>query len=395
MKLRMLFLTVCILHSLFTECSTPTITEEVILTGADQADEYLHLLKDKRVGLVANHTAIKGDLHLLDFLVDRQIDVVKVFAPEHGFRGEGGIGEKVRDEYVDEKTGVNIISIWGKNNKPSQEQLKGIDMLVFDIQDVGCRFYTYLSTLFLVMEASAENGVPLLVLDRPNPNGDYVAGPILEPAFKSFVGIVPVPIVHGCTLGEMARMINGEKWTNAPVECQLTVIKVKNYTHKTEYKLPVPPSPNLPNHQSVRLYPSVCLFEATTLSYGRGTPFPFQVIGDTLPVPGSFQWIPKDLPGISINPAHEGKTCYGLDLRHIDPVPPFTLRYFIDFYRKYPSEKQFLHSERWLNQLAGTDKLLKGIREGKTGEELMSSWNGEITEYKRIRKKYLLYPDFE
>lgn len=364
------------------------------LTGAEQSDEYLPLLEGKNAGLVVNHTAITGEKHLLDFLIDHKINVVKVFAPEHGFRGEASAGEKVADG-KDEKTGIEIVSLYGQNRKPSPNHLKNIDVMVFDVQDVGCRFYTYLSTLYLVIEACAENGIPLIVLDRPNPNGDYVAGPLLEPGFTSFVGMVPVPVVHGCTLGEMALMINGEKWHKAPQSCSIRVVKVKNYTHLTPYDPPTPPSPNLPNYQSIRLYPSLCFFEATSVSVGRGTPYPFQVIGGTLPALGDFTFIPKDIPGFVNNPVNEGKTCYGTDLRTLNPVPPFTLRFFIETREKYQDEKSFLTSERWFNLLAGTDKLLKGIREGKSESELTRQWMQDIERYKSIRKKYLLYPDFE
>jgi uncharacterized protein YbbC (DUF1343 family) len=343
---------------------------------------------------VANNTAIKDTLHLLDFLIQEKINVVMVFAPEHGFRGDSSAGEIVSDG-KDKKTGVNVVSLYGKNRQPSTEQLKQLDVVVFDIQDVGCRFYTYLSTLFLVIEACAENRVPLIILDRPNPNGDYVAGPMLNPEFTSFVGMVQVPVVHGCTMGEMASMINGEKWTKSPNTCNLTVIKVKNYTHSTRYEPPVPPSPNLPNYQSVRLYPSLCFFEATSVSIGRGTDFPFQVIGGTIPELGSFQFTPRDIPGVADNPVNKGKTCYGQDLRNISPVPNFTLSYFLDFYKKYPSEKDFLTSEKWLDRLSGSDLLINGIREGKTEKQLVSSWLPELNQYKEIRRKYLLYPDFE
>jgi uncharacterized protein YbbC (DUF1343 family) len=364
------------------------------LPGAEQPGEYLPLLEGKKVGLVVNHTAMAGERHLLDLLIAKKVHVVKVFAPEHGFRGEASAGEKVSDG-KDEQTGVAIVSLYGENRKPSPSHLENIDVMVFDIQDVGCRFYTYLSTLCLVIEACAENGIPLIVLDRPNPNGDYVAGPVLEPAFTSFVGMVPVPVVHGCTMGEMAQMINGEKWHKAPGSCSLTVIKVKSYTHLTLYEPPVPPSPNLPNYLSVRLYPSLCFFEATSVSIGRGTPYPFQVIGGMLPSLGNFTFVPEDIPGYVNNPNNEGKTCYGTDLRTLDPVPAFTLRFFMETREKYPDEKTFLTSERWFNLLAGTNRLLKGIREGKSEAELTVLWKEETNRYLEIRRKYLLYPDFE
>ena len=379
---------------IFSGCRSQSGTGDQPLTGAEQPDRYLELLKGKRTGLVANHTAVKNDQHLLDFLLQEKINVVRVFAPEHGFRGEASAGEVVSDG-TDSLTGVNVVSLYGKNRKPSPEHMLDLDIMVYDIQDVGCRFYTYLSTLFLVMESCAENHIPLILLDRPNPNGDYVAGSMLEPGFSSFVGMVPVPVVHGCTMGEMASMINGEKWTKSQEPCDLTVIRVKNYTHATPYEPPVAPSPNLPNYRSVRLYPSLCFFEATSVSIGRGTGFPFQVIGGILPELGSFQFTPEDIPGVAVNPVNKGRVCYGVDLRELEHIPTFTLDYFLGFYHKYPEEKEFLTSERWLNLLSGSGSLITMIREGKSAEEIESSWIPELQKYKETRKKYLLYPDFE
>lgn len=363
-------------------------------TGAEQSNAYLNLLHGKRVGLTGNHTSMVGKVHLLDFLLKEKVNVTAVFAPEHGFRGEASAGETILDG-KDDKTGIAVYSLFGKNKKPSPEIMHNLDIMIYDIQDVGCRFYTYLSTLYYVIEACAENHVPLLLLDRPNPNGDYTAGPVLKPDFTSFVGIVPVPVVHGCTLGEMARIIIGEKWTKAAEPCQLTVIRVKNYTHATEYHPPIPPSPNLPNYQSIRLYPSLCFFEATFASIGRGTDFPFQVIGGTLPSLGKFEFTPEDRPGFASHPLNEGKTCYGVDLRNILPVPRFTLCYFMDFYHKYPQEKDFLTREKWINLLAGTDQVISMIRAGKTEKEIVASWQPDLDRYREIRKKYLLYPDSE
>lgn len=368
--------------------------DEIILPAASQPEEYLPLLKGRKVGLVVNHTARIGDVLLPDFLLRNGIKVERIFAPEHGFRGEASAGEKIADG-KDPETGIQVISLYGNVHKPTPEHLNGIDVMVFDIQDVGCRFYTFLSTLHLCIEACAENDIPLIVLDRPNPNGDYVAGPVLKPQFSSFVGIVPVPVVHGCTLGEMALMINGERWHKAPKKADLTVIRVKNYAHSDQYILPVAPSPNLPNHQAVRLYPSLCFFEATSVSIGRGTQFPFQVIGGLLPGLGDFRFTPVNIPGVAVNPINMNKECFGVDLRDIDPVPPFTLSYFLDFYKKYPSEKQFLTNERWLNLLAGTDALIRDIRAGKSETEMVDSWIPELEEYKQLRRRYLLYPDFE
>jgi len=364
-----------------------------IVTGADQPEKYLPLMKGKRLGLVVNHTSLKGTVHLADFLIAEKTNVQKIFAPEHGFRGDASAGEEIRDG-VDVKTGIQVISLYGKNRKPTSEHLKNIDLVVFDIQDVGCRFYTYISTLHLVMEACAENNVPLLVLDRPNPNGDYIAGPVLMPEFKSFVGIDPIPIVHGCTVGELAMMINGESWTDT-IPCKLNVIPVLNYTHQTKYELPVPPSPNLPNYLSVRLYPSLCFFEATTVSVGRGTDFPFQVLGGLQKNLGDFTFTPVDKPGIAVDPVNENRLCYGVDLRGLTEIPRFTLQFVLDFYKKYDVEKDFINREKWFHTLAGTNLLLGKIREGLGENEILRSFEGDVEKYKEIRKKYLLYPDFE
>jgi uncharacterized protein YbbC (DUF1343 family) len=365
-----------------------------LIVGGEQPGEYLPLLKDKKVGLVANHSALVFGQHLLDFLVSKDVRVEAVFAPEHGFRGEAAAGDSIADG-KDARTGVQIISIYGANKKPTPEQLKGIDILVFDIQDVGCRFYTYISTLHYIVEACAENNISLLILDRPNPNGDYVAGPILEPEFRSFVGMDPIPVVHGCTIGEMALMIDGEGWHSAGRHCLIKVVKVKGYKHTLKYSLPVPPSPNLPNDLSVRLYPSLCFFEATSVSIGRGTSFPFQVIGYPDKRFGDFRFTPRDISGVSIDPPQEGVECFGLDLRREESMPQFTLKYFLDFYKKFEKEADFLTRENWLDLLAGTHSLVLQIRAGKTEEEILESWNQGLEKYMAVRAKYLLYPDFE
>jgi len=365
-----------------------------IQTGAEQPDSYLPLLENKTVGLVVNHTSVAGEIHLVDFLLNENIKVAKIFAPEHGFRGDYSAGVKIEDG-VDKKTGVQVFSLYGKTKKPTAEHLDNLEVVVFDIQDVGCRFYTYISTLHLVIEACAENEIPLVVLDRPNPNGDYVAGPVLEPEFQSFVGMDPIPVVHGCTVGELAMMINGESWHNAGKKCNITVVPVKNYTHKTKYILPLKPSPNLPNYLSVRLYPSLCFFEATSVSVGRGTDFPFQVLGGTHPKFGDFSFTPRSIPNVSVNPLNKGKICYGVDLRKINNPPLFTFKYFLEFYEKFENEQDFLTREEWFNKLAGTASVIKQIREGMDENEIVKSWMPALEEYKQIRKKYLLYPDFE
>lgn len=364
------------------------------VAGAAQPEKYFSLLQGKKVGLVVNHTSMVGDVHLIDFLREKGVEVVKILAPEHGFRGTALEGEIVEDG-VDRKTGLPVISLYNENRKPTPAHLSDIDVVVFDIQDVGARFYTYISTMHLVMEACAENGKSLIVFDRPNPNGDYVDGPVLEPQFRSFVGMHPIPVVHGLTVGELAKMINGEKWLDGGRTCELTVIPVMNYTHNTRYSLPVAPSPNLPNDLSVRLYPSLCFFEATSISIGRGTEFPFQVAGGLKPELGDFKFIPRSSPDSPIKPLNDGSVCYGVDFRNLDTIPTFTLKFFLDFYRQYSSEKDFLTRENWLNSLAGTQKLISQIRQGMREEEIRESWQDDLTNYKRMRKKYLLYPDFE
>lgn len=365
-----------------------------IVTGAEQSEKYLPFIQNKRIGLVVNHTSMVKEVHLVDFLLTKKIQVNAIFAPEHGFRGNASAGEEIKDG-TDSKTGIPVISLYGKTKKPTLAHLQDLDILVFDIQDVGCRFYTYISTLHLVIEACAEFNLPLIVLDRPNPNGDYVAGPVLKPGFESFVGMDPIPVVHGCTVGELAKMINGEKWHKAERSCDLQVISVLNYTHLTNYELPVRPSPNLPNYLSVRLYPSLCFFEATSVSVGRGTEFPFQVLGGLDENLGNFKFTPKSIEGVAAYPLNEGKICYGIDLRLLKNIPKFTLKYFIDFYNKYENESDFLTRENWLNTLAGTDKLLVLLRAGKNESEILESFSSDVEKYKVLRKKYLLYPDFE
>ncbi len=365
-----------------------------IVVGAEQPDLYLSTFQGKKIGLVVNNTSKVNDVHLVDFLLSKNIEVTKIFAPEHGFRGDVSAGGNVEDG-IDVKTGIPVLSLYGKNKKPTADHLSGLDLVVFDIQDVGCRFYTYISTLHLVIEACAENNVPLLILDRPNPNGDYVAGPVREEGFESFVGMDPIPIVHGCTIGELAQMINEEGWQKAGKKCKLSIIPVKNYTHSMLYSLPVKPSPNLPNDLSIRLYPSLCFFEATSVSVGRGTEFPFQVLGGLKENLGDFEFTPRSIPGVAVNPLNKDKKCYGIDFRDLKEIPHFSLKYFIQFYEKYENKEDFLTRENWLNLLAGTDSLIKQIREGKSENEIIESWQPALDHYKKLRKKYLLYPDFE
>jgi len=360
---------------------------KTILPGAYQTKEYLPLLRGKRVAVVGNQTSRIGKTHLVDSLLSQDIKVVKVFAPEHGFRGKASAGEHVKNS-VDIKTGLPIISLYGKHKKPTPEDLKDVDVLLFDIQDVGARFYTYLSTLHYIMEAGAEQNIPVIVLDRPNPNSDYIDGPVMQPENMSFVGLHPVPVVYAMTIGEYAQMINGEHWLSNGVQADLTVIPVKNYKHGDEYHLPVKPSPNLPNYQAVRLYPSLCLFEGTDISVGRGTDFPFQVYGSPELKGMPFQFTPQPNEG-SKYPKHKGKVCYGEDLRNITPPTEMYLNWLIKTYRQYAGKKEFFNN--FFNRLAGDNSLIQMIKDGKSAEEIKASWQEDIENFKKIRNKYLIY----
>ena len=371
-------------------------TQGPLVLGAERMDVITRLLKDKQVGLVINQTSIleKQQKHLLDALVEKGIQVKKVFLFFHGFRGTADAGEEVKDSR-DLKTGIPIVSIYGKNKKPTAEQLNGLDVIVFDIQDVGARFYTYISTMHYVMEACAENGVEFIVLDRPNPN-DFVDGPIRQKGFESFVGVDPIPLLHGLTVGELAWMINSEGWLkSSPDSCKLHIVKMENWKHGDPYWLPVKPSPNLPNDQSIRLYPSLCFFEATNVSVGRGTYYPFQVIGYPDRKYGDFAFTPVSLPGFDTNPLQKDKECYGIDLREYPFEGGLTLRFFLDFYNKAGNEQAFFFSRpQWFDLLAGTKELRYQIVRGLTEEEIRESWQPELDKYKQMRKKYLLYPDY-
>lgn len=363
-----------------------------VLVGADQRGKYLSLLQGRRVGLVVNHTSVVSEnrAHLLDVMREQGVNVVAVFAPEHGFRGEADAGETVKDG-KDIRTGVPIISLYGNNKKPTEKQLQHIDVVVFDIQDVGARFYTYISTMHYVMEACAEHQKEVIVLDRPNPC-DYVEGPVLKEGYKSFVGMHPIPLLHGCTVGELARMINGEGWLKGSRECRLTVIPVEGWKHGQPYSLPIKPSPNLPNDQSVRLYASLCPFEATRISVGRGTTFPFQVLGAPDRKYGEFTFTPSSLPGFDKNPMHKDMVCYGVDLRNETVTQGFTLSYVIDFFRKSDNRAEFFSRPRWMDLLMGTDTVRKAIVAGKSEEEIRSMWQKDLEAYKEMRAGYLLYP---
>ncbi|MCE7055530.1 DUF1343 domain-containing protein [Algoriphagus sp. AGSA1] len=361
------------------------------MVGADRPELYLKQLQGKNVGIVANQTSIlthSNNKHVVDFLLEKGIKVKKVFVPEHGFRGQADAGEKV-DNTVDSKTGLPIISLYGNNKKPKPEQIADLDILVFDLQDVGVRFYTYISTMHYLMEAAAENGKKVIILDRPNPNGDYVAGPVLKKGFESFVGMHPIPVVHGLTVGELAQMINGEKWLKGGIKVDLEVIPVANWTHGTAYKLPVKPSPNLPNELSIRLYPSMCFFEGTIVSLGRGTHFPFQVYGYPDPKFGNFTFTPVSIDGMSKNPPHQDKKCYGVNLGGEALSHGFTLKYLLDAYHKSGKEQAFFNN--FFNTLAGTDQLKKMIMAGKSESEITASWQEDLKKYEILRAKYLMY----
>lgn len=367
-----------------------------LVIGAERFDKLKTLLEDKRIGLVVNQTSILNNeiqTHLLDALVENGFQVKVVFAPEHGFRGIADAGEIVKDS-KDIKTGIPIVSIYGKQKAPTAEQMADIDAVVFDIQDVGARFYTYISTMHYVMEACAENDKELIVLDRPNPN-DYIDGPIRQPGFRSFVGVDPIPLLHGLTVGELASMINGEGWLKTGENsCKLEVVTMLNWKHGDPYWLPVKPSPNLPNDQAVRLYPSLCFFEATSFSVGRGTYHPFQVIGYPDKKFGDFSFTPTSLPGFDTNPIQKDKVCYGINLQEYPFEGGLTLKFVLYFYDKCGKNASFFFSRaKWFDLLAGTDQLRKQIIAGMNEEEIRETWKEDLDNYKEMRKKYLLYEE--
>lgn len=371
--------------------TTATIDNKILTLGIERPLEYLPLLKDKKVALVVNQTSMNDSVHLVDLLLAEKVFVEKIFAPEHGFRGTADAGEKINDG-IDAKTGLPIVSLYGSHKKPTIEDLQGIDIVVFDIQDVGARFYTYISTLHYIMEACAENNIQLLVLDRPNPNGHFVDGYVLEPKYKSFVGMHPVPIVHGMTIAEYAEMINGEKWLKNGIECDLKIVKCLYYNRNEIYVLPIKPSPNLPNAQAINLYPSLCFFEGTQVSVGRGTTFPFQTMA--LPTIDSsftsFSFTPKSTAGAKY-PKHQNKVCYGFDLRNENTLQKIQLDYLIKMYNLSTDKDNFFLKNLFIDKLAGTDRLRKAIVAQKTADEIRLEWQNELNNFKTIRKKYLLY----
>ncbi|KFZ27900.1 hypothetical protein IDAT_11530 [Pseudidiomarina atlantica] len=367
------------------------IPAQATVVAADRPAEYLPLLADKNVALVVNQTSRVGDQHLVDFLLENDVNVVKVLAPEHGFRGDAGAGETISDA-VDTRTGLPILSIYGKTKKPSAEMLAGVDTIIFDIQDVGARFYTYISTMHYVMEAAAEQGLAMIVLDRPNPNGAYVDGPVLDLEFQSFVGMHEIPLLHGMTVGELALMIKGEGWIKAADELALTVVPVSDYQRDEAYALPIAPSPNLPNAQAIQLYPSLCLFEATAVSIGRGTEFPFQVMGhDEVPL-GEFSFTPRSLPQSAPTPKLQDQQLYGVDLRKSE-VRGFDLSLLLEAHQAFKEAGvTFFTAPDFMDKLSGTDKLRKAIEAGQSEAEIRASWQPALTQFKQRRAPYLLYP---
>ena len=369
-----------------------------VKNGADRLEELFPLLENKRISLVVNQTSLVQNVHLLDTLYNKGVHITQVFAPEHGFRGDADAGEFIKNG-KDYRTQVPIISLYGKNKKPQPSQLQQTDIMIFDIQDVGARFYTYISTMFYVMQACAENNKELIILDRPNPC-DYVDGPVLDMKYKSFVGMLPIPILHGCTIGELAQMINGEGWLGNNLQCPLKVITIEDWKHGQPYSLPVKPSPNLPNDQAIALYPSLCPFEGTSVSVGRGTDFPFQIIGSPTTKNLKFRFMPHPMKGSDKHPLHQDTYCYGLNLSSEKNIPKgFSLQYVIQFYNYFQNltkhaEKEFFTRPHWFDLLMGTNQVRLDILKNKTKEQIRSAWQKKLNQYKEIRKKYLLYEDY-
>ncbi len=395
----MFLLTACVQGkpSKDTLAPVPEDSGTVLRTGAECMERYLPFLEGKRVAVCGNQTSVVGKTHLVDTLLSRNVNIVKLFCPEHGFRGQAEAGATIASG-KDPLTGLPVVSLYGKNKKPTAEQLQNVDIVLFDLQDVGCRFYTYISTLHYVMEAAAENGVNVIVLDRPNPNGFYVDGPVLDPQYKSFVGMHPVPVVYGMTIGEYARMINGEKWLANGVQCDLTVILLEGYTHETRYVLPVAPSPNLQTVEAVYLYPSLCFFEGTNVSVGRGTDHPFEMYGAPGMRAGDYRFTPHAIPGVSENPPFKDVECAGFLLSEIASygfyklVPgELDLSYLMTAYQNCPDKTNFFLKNNFFDKLAGTSQLRKQIVAGASDKEIRDSWQPGLDAFKAVRAKYLLY----
>ena len=379
-----------------------TTTTAKLKTGAEQTEIYLPLLKGKRVAILANQTSMIGNQTTVDSLLKRGVNFVKIFGPEHGFRGNASAGIDVNDD-IDEKTGIKAISLYGKHNKPTKEELADVDVVIFDVQDVGVRFYTYINTLQYLMEACAVNNKEVMIFDRPNPNAFYIDGPILDPKHKSGIGVQPIPIVHGLTVGEYAHMLNGQGWLKDKVKCKITVIKNANYTHNMPYILPVKPSPNLNTAQSILLYPTTCLFEGIYLNHGRGTQFPFTVLGAPyLKEKYSFSFTPTGIKGMAETPLFMDEVCYGLDLRNYDTsifrkTKQINIGWVIELYKASPQKENFFNS-KLSNQMGTIEKLIgvgdfrQQIIDGKSEKEIRATWEPGLSKYKQMRKKYLLYP---
>lgn len=360
-----------------------------ILAGIYNTNEYFNLIKDKNIGVVCNHSSILNGIHLIDTLLRSNLKVKKIFTPEHGLFGDEDAGKYISNSVY---KGIPVISLYGKKKKPTMTDLNDVDVIIFDLQDVGVRFFTYISTLHYVMEASAENNIKLIILDRPNPLSFYIDGPVLDTACcRSFVGMHPIPVVYGLTIGELAQMINGEGWLRNKIKCDLKVIRCQNYKHSDKYQLPIKPSPNLVNMRSVYLYPSICLFEGTNISVGRGTDYPFQVIGHPdLKNKYNFYFIPSSRKG-SNKPLHENKKCYGIDLRNSNDTV-FTLKYLIEMYKNYPDKENFFSS--YFDKLIGNRKIRELLKTNIVDEDIIrKTWERDILNYKEIRKKYLLYEE--
>lgn len=369
-----------------------------ITVGAERTDLYFDQLEGKKVALCANMSSRVANVHLLDTLLSAKIQVKAIYCPEHGFRGDAEAGAHINSS-IDPQTGIPIISLYGKNLKP-HFNADSIDIIVFDIQDVGCRFYTYISTLHYVMEAAAESGVEVMVLDRPNPNGYFVDGPVLDTNYRSFVGMHPIPVVHGMTIGEYANMINGEGWLPGDLQCRLQVVTMDNYDHTMRYSLPVAPSPNLQTDEAIYLYPSLCLFEGTPISIGRGTPIPFQVYGHPSLTVGNYYFTPKPIKGVAENPPQNGLSCRGINLTeyaksNLEKRNCFDISYLINAYTHFPEKNKFFNANMFFDKLAGTNQLRKDIMAGKSESEIRASWQPKLDDFKQTRSKYLLYPDFE
>ena len=379
---------------LFTSHFVFSYQNSEIKVGSEKMNEYLNKISNKSVGLLVNHSSSVSSTHLIDTLISKNINIKKIFSPEHGFTGNIERGKKVNGDtlIIDNKI-IPIISMYGKSRIPTKESMKGLDIVIFDIQDVGTRFYTYISAMHNMMNICAELGISLIVLDRPNPNSGYIDGPVLDMEYQSYIGMHEIPIVHALTVGELAMMIKGEKWIRNSEKLKLSVIKIDNWDHKKEYKLPIRPSPNLPNQQSILLYPSLCLFEQTIVSIGRGTPYPFQVIGHPNYDNKSFSFTPKSVTEES-KPKLENEKCFGIDLKKIKVKKELNIKYLIDFYNRLKSTNSDFFG-KYFYRIAGNKILENQIKNGISEREIRLSWKADIDNYKKIRKKYLLYKDFE